>query len=99
MTKKDYTSQKEPPTLPKAPWKQDLLWSIKGVRDYVDKNLEKLREHLAAAFATGMGFASDDGEKHVAGKKALEDSIKPLAPRHIGNFAVKFDTSKLSVIQ
>jgi len=68
LTEKDYTSQKEPPTLPEAPWKQDLLWGINGLRDYVDKNLEKLRERLAGAFAVGMSFAADDKEKHTAGK-------------------------------
>jgi menaquinone-dependent protoporphyrinogen oxidase len=75
------------------------MGSIKGVRGYVDKNLEKLRERLAGAFAVGMSFAADDKEKHTAGKKALENAITPLPLRHLGYFAGKLDTSKLSIIQ
>lgn len=72
---------------------------IKGIKAYIQRHEEILRERLKGAFAVGMFFAVQDEEKQASGRKALDEALAPLKPALLGYFAGSIDPQKLSLLE
>jgi menaquinone-dependent protoporphyrinogen oxidase len=75
------------------------MGNMSEVQRYCQEHEGALQSRIIGAFAVGMSFAGDDGEKHAQARDLLKRAIDPLTPTFSGYFAGMTNPERLSFLQ